>query len=99
MITYTNNLNLLHESNMKGFFVGWPKSPNQATFKKLLLNSDKVILALEGNKLIGFITAITDHTLIDLVCDQALTPFYQRLGFSASNAMVIRKYNNQDGIS
>lgn len=32
---------------------------------------------------------------VDLICDQHLTPFYQRLGFSTGTAMLRRNYANQ----
>ena len=34
---------------------------------------------------------------IDLVCDDDLRPFYERLGMSPARAMIIRRFENQAG--
>lgn len=36
---------------------------------------------------------------IDLVCDDELLPFYERLGFTPGRAMIHRNYGNQSGAS
>jgi ribosomal protein S18 acetylase RimI-like enzyme len=133
MLTYTNDLDSIEDKDLSGFFVGWPTKPDQATFQRLLGNSQKVVLAIDNTKLVGFITAITDQTLsayitflevlpqnqlqgigkelvarmlleledyymIDLVCNAELAQYYQQFGLQKSQAMSIRKYNNQGGI-
>ncbi|MED4017888.1 GNAT family N-acetyltransferase [Sutcliffiella cohnii] len=120
---------------LEGFFVGWPQPPSQQTHLTLLKNSDKVVLALdeETNKVIGFITAISDGVLsayipflevlptyqnrgigrelvqrmlkelddiymIDLMCDEELQPYYEKLGLMKSVGMIRRNYSKQSGI-
>lgn len=37
------------------------------------------------------------YYMIDASCDDDIVPFYSRAGFSKSNAMIIRNYENQNG--
>lgn len=37
--------------------------------------------------------------MIDIVCNEELKMFYEKFGFSKFNAMVIRNYDNQKGLS
>ncbi len=41
--------------------------------------------------------ALRGYYMIDLVCDEALTAFYESLGFRRMSAMVIRDYDAQAG--
>ena len=42
---------------------------------------------------------LRDLYMIDLLCDEELQPFYERLGFMRSQGMMIRNYGNQSGRS
>ena len=46
----------------QGFFVDWPNPPRPKTHLKILHNSNKIVVAIDPstNKVIGFITAISD---------------------------------------
>ena len=50
---------------LEGFFVDWPNPPSTETHLKLLSNSYKVVIAIDPtiNKVVGFITAISDGVL------------------------------------
>jgi GNAT superfamily N-acetyltransferase len=51
-----------------------------------------------GSALMRHLLAQLDHLYaVDLSCDDALMPFYERLGLGRGNAMVRRKYARQDG--
>lgn len=63
MIDYSTDLSQLDTLTVDGFFVGWPKPPSNETFRKILQNSQHVVLAYEDNQLIGFINAISDSVL------------------------------------
>jgi len=65
MIIYTNQLDEVNLKNLNGFFAGWPNPPSNETFIKLLKESDEMIIAYDDteNKVVGFITAITDNVL------------------------------------
>jgi len=65
MITYRHTLVDITPDQLGGFFDGWPKPPSKEMHFNLLQNSDEVILAIdEGTeKVVGFVTAITDGVL------------------------------------
>jgi ribosomal protein S18 acetylase RimI-like enzyme len=131
MIRYSYDTNDIVDTQVGGFFVGWPDPPNNKTFLTLLKASERV-LALDDHRLVGFITAHTDGVLsayipllevlpeyqkqgigkelvkrmferlknlymIDLVCDDDLIPFYEKLGMSKSTGMIFRNYKRQSG--
>ncbi|WP_163102370.1 GNAT family N-acetyltransferase [Peribacillus alkalitolerans] len=132
---YKVSLEGVSPDQLQGFFVGWPNPPSPETHLKLLINSNKVVLAVdeEIDRVVGFITAISDGVLsayipllevlpefqnrgigaqlvkrmigelneiymIDLLCDENLQPYYEKLGMSKSRGMVIRNFKNQIGI-
>lgn len=41
---------------------------------------------------------LSQHYMIDIVCDQSLTRFYEQFGFQSYTAMIQRHYSNQAGI-
>lgn len=51
-----------------------------------------------GRELVRRMLARLNHLYsIDLVCDEELIPFYERLGFQPGRAMLLRNYRNQRG--
>ena len=132
MIAYQSNLNSISASQLEGFFVGWPDPPSPATHLRILKGSAFVMLALEGGRVIGFVTAISDGVLsayisllevlpeyqgrgvgrelmtridtlleglymIDVLCDDDVLVFYERLGFQAARGAMVRRYGHQSG--
>lgn len=132
MIRYQAGIENIGPGQLSGFFVGWPNPPSQETFLKLLEGSYRVVLALEDDKVIGFINAISDGVLsayipllevlpeyqskgigkelvsrmkemlshlymIDLLCDEELIPYYEKLEMSRATGAFIRHYENQNG--
>ena len=128
-ITDTQNINV---DQLNGFFVGWPKPPDNKTFLRLLESSYRVVLALSEKKLVGFITSVSDGVLsayipflevlpeyqsrgigkelisrmkkelshlymIDLLCDEKLVSYYEKLGMRRAVGVIIRNYNKQSG--
>lgn len=81
-ITYSN-LEKMAPDQLQGFFVGWKDKPSSETFLALLENSDHVVLATEGDKVIGFITAITDGVLSAYIPLLEVLPDYQKQGIGA----------------
>ena len=82
MIHYITTLENVEEQDLNGFFVGWPNPPNTKTFRKLLSNSDEIILAVdsETNQVVGFINAITDKTLMAFIPLLEVLPSHQGKG-------------------
>ncbi len=114
-IAFSADAEGLRPDQLTGFFVGWPERPSAERHLELLRGSDHVALALDGERVVGFATAISDGVLsayvpllevlpeyqgrgigselvrrllgelerlymVDLACDEALVPFYERLG-------------------
>lgn len=134
MITYPTTLNGVTAGHLcGGFFEGWPNPPTPETHLRVLQAASHVVLALDEDAVVGFITALSDGVLtayipqlevlpayrargiggelvrrmiaqlapiymIDLLCDAALVPFYQRLGMTAVSGMVVRHYESQSGL-
>jgi len=131
-IDYTTSLGSITTKQLKGFFVDWPNPPSPETHLRLLHNSDHVILAMDNEKVVGFITAHTDKVLsayipflevlpdyqklglgkeltkkmliqlkayymIDLLCDEDIQPFYEKLQMQRATGMLIRNYDKQSG--
>jgi ribosomal protein S18 acetylase RimI-like enzyme len=134
MIHYSDSLEGIKAEALAGFFVGWPNPPQPETHLRLMQGSYKVWLALDGEKVVGFISAISDGVLaafipnlevlpeyqgkgigleltkrmleslkhlysIDLMCDEDVQPFYEKLGMRRYSGMIYRYYENQAGES
>lgn len=109
-----------------GFFEGWPKRPSDAVLLDVLASSYRTVIALDGERMVGFISAISDGVLsahitllevlsgyrgrgigselvvrmlkqleevyaVDVVCDDDVVSFYERLGLQPAAAMVLRR--------
>lgn len=46
-----------------GFFDGWPNPPSKAVHRKILENSYLSIVAIEGNRIVGFVNIVSDGVL------------------------------------
>lgn len=127
-VTYVTSMPDLPESALDGgFFQDWPAPPSRAQHLALLRGSSHVALALEGQKVVGFGTALSDgilsacvsllevlpeyrrqgigselvrrllHALdglymVDVMCDDNVLAFYERLGFRPSGGAILRNY-------
>jgi len=134
MITYTTTLaGVMAEHLHGGFFEGWPNPPAPETHLRILRGSSQIVLAHDGEQVVGFINAVSDGVLmaflpllevlpayrgqgiggelvtrmlaslapiyaIDLLCDEALVPYYQRLGLRPVRGMALRNYAMQSGL-
>ena len=67
---------------LQGFFVDWPNPPSPKTHLKILHNSSKIVVAIDPstNKVIGFITAISDGVLSAYIPLLEVLPEYQTQG-------------------
>ena len=132
MIAYQSNLISINAAQLEVFFVGWPTPPSPTTHLRILEGSAYIVLALEGDRVIGFVSAISDGVLsayisllevlpnhqgrgvgrelvtrinllleglymIDVLCDDDVLAFYERLGFQAARGAMIRRYGHQSG--
>jgi GNAT superfamily N-acetyltransferase len=63
LIRYTDSLEGISATQLIGFFVDWPNSPSTETHLRLLKGSDRIVLAIDEDRVVGFVTAITDGVL------------------------------------
>ena len=63
MVRYTDKIDGLEASQLAGFFDGWPVQPSPETHVRMLQGSDYVVLALDGDEVVGFVTALTQGAL------------------------------------
>jgi len=63
LIRYLDHARDLRPEQLEGFFVGWPDPPTPRTHLRLLQGSAAVALALDGDRVVGFVTAVSDGVL------------------------------------
>ena len=85
MIRYLYTADNLSPEQLGGFFEGWADSPSAETHLKLLKSSDEIVLAIdeEIDKIVGFITAITDHIMSAYIPFLEVLPEYRRKGIGS----------------
>jgi ribosomal protein S18 acetylase RimI-like enzyme len=62
-IAYTEELAGVEPRHLVGFFVDWPAPPTPETHLEILRGSDHVVLARDGERVVGFVTAVGDGVL------------------------------------
>ncbi len=82
MIDYRDTTDGITPEMLRGFFLGWKKPHDPETHLRILRGSDFVILAVdsEAHKVVGFVTAITDHVQAAFIPLLEVLPEYQRRG-------------------
>lgn len=82
MIHYIDSAESLSVENLTDFFVGWPNPPSPQTHLELLRRSDEIVLAMDArnSRVVGFITAVTDHILSAYIPLLEVLPTYQGQG-------------------
>lgn len=80
MIVYSENIKNITPEMLEGFFVGWNKYPDKNKHLEILKNSDFVVIAMDDNKIIGFINAISDKVLSAYIPLLEVLPEYQGRG-------------------
>lgn len=91
MIKYQTTLeNIRPEMLNGGFFVHWPGHPSPEKHYEILKNSDYVVLAIDDNKVIGFINALSDGILMSYIPLFEVLPQYhiQGIGKELMNRML-----------
>ncbi len=92
MIEYLYDAEKIEPGQLHGFFVGWPNPPSPETHLQLLKNSDHIVVAVDtvNNKVVGFITAITDAVLTAYIPLLEVLPEYQKqaIGTALVNKML-----------
>ena len=63
MITYRTGVGSVAPSPVSGFFVGWPVPPSAEKLIEVMDSSYRRVWALEGERVVGYINAISDEVL------------------------------------
>ena len=80
MIEYVESAAGVEARHLEGFFVGWPQPPAPERHLELLRGSDHVVLARAPERVVGFVTAISDGVLSAYVPLLEVLPEYQGRG-------------------
>ena len=80
MIEYTDSAAGFEPEHLQGFFVGWRNPPNPERHAEILRGSAHVVLARDGARVVGFITAISDGVLSACIPLLEVLPEYQGQG-------------------
>jgi ribosomal protein S18 acetylase RimI-like enzyme len=83
MIEYAESVGGIEAEQLEGFFVDWPTPPSPERHLELLLGSDHVVLARDGERVVGFVTAISDGVLSAYVPLLEVLPSYQGEGIGS----------------
>jgi ribosomal protein S18 acetylase RimI-like enzyme len=80
MIDFQHHLENIAPENLEGFFVGWLNPPTATKHLEILRGSSHVCLALEGDRVVGFVTAISDGILTAYIPLLEVLPEFQSQG-------------------
>lgn len=82
MIQYTDSTKGIVPEMLDGFFEGWTKPLSNGSHLSIFKNSDHIVLAVdtEVNRVVGFVTAITDNVLSAFIPLFEVLPSYREKG-------------------
>jgi ribosomal protein S18 acetylase RimI-like enzyme len=85
MIQYLDSSKNITPKMLQGFFVGWRSPLTPEKHLEILQNSDAILLAFdtEQNKVVGFITALTDGVQAVFIPLLEVLPSHQRKGIGS----------------
>ena len=79
-VEYRTSADGIDADALAGFFVGWPSPPPAERHLELLRRSSHAVVALDGERVVGFVTAISDGVLSAYIPLLEVLPEYQRSG-------------------
>ena len=84
-VIYTDNLSNININQLQGFFNNWKNPLSPQNHFKLLKNSSYIILAIDidQNKVIGFITALSDNITSAFIPLLEVLPEYKNNGIGS----------------
>lgn len=77
---YSDSLDGVTEADLEPFFEGWKAKPTIERRMSILRGSHRVIVARDGERLVGFITAISDGVLSAYIPLLEVLPAYRHSG-------------------
>ena len=83
MISYRPSAAGVTADQLEGFFDGWPNPPTTTKHLAILQGSDHVVLAVDGARVVGFITAISDGVLSAYIPLLEVLPNYRQQGIGS----------------
>ena len=86
MITYTNDISDIKIENLTGFFIGWAKPLTPEQHYKHLAGCAHFVAALDNDKIVGFITALSDGIGCAFIPLLEVLPEYQKQGVGSELA-------------
>jgi ribosomal protein S18 acetylase RimI-like enzyme len=98
MIEYTDNADNITPDRLNGFFQGWKKSHTPEEHLRILKSSNHIILAVEtdGDRVVGYITALSDGIQSAFIPLLEVLPEYQKQGIGT--ALVSRMLEKLKGV-
>ena len=82
-IKYADDINQIKSEQLQGFFVGWKSPLTPERHYELLRGSTHFIVAFNGDKAIGFITALSDGVNSAFIPLLEVLPDYQTQGIGS----------------
>ena len=80
---YIDNISKIKSEQLQGFFVGWKSPLTPERHFQLLQGRTHFIVAIEDNKAVGFITALTDGVTSSFIPLLEVLPDYQNRGIGS----------------
>ena len=80
MISYIESLDTVTPEMLEGFFEGWPNPPSPEMHLQILRGSYRVVLAMDNNRVIGFVNALSDGHLTAFLPLLEVLPEYRGEG-------------------
>jgi ribosomal protein S18 acetylase RimI-like enzyme len=96
VIEYIADEGGVEPEHLCGFFVGWPSPPSPQRHLEILRGSSHVVLARDGERVVGFATAISDGVISAYIPLLEVLPEYQGRGIGAE--LVRRLLAELDGL-
>lgn len=83
-IHYQKNLTNITEEQLSHFCVGWKHPISGADMYKILKNSYRFVLALNNNRVVGFVNSLSDGIKFAFIPMLEVVPAYKKQGIGSS---------------
>jgi ribosomal protein S18 acetylase RimI-like enzyme len=83
MIEYSESVDGVEPAQLEGFFVDWAVRPSPERHLEILRGSDHVVLARDGERVVGFVNAISDGVVSAFIPILEVLPEYQGRGIGS----------------
>ena len=85
VIYYTDDVSVVREDMLAGFFAGWPRRPSAGQHLAVLRGSYRCVLAIDdaSGRVAGFVTMLSDGVLTAFIPWLEVLPDYQGQGIGS----------------